>query len=170
MDKEARFFERIVRTHYWQKMPSVVEKIPFENRTFFSKYKRVDAPLTDALIAQHRQRRLILAHPLVDANDLVPHLLIDYNGNTPGRFYHHAGKILRDLGYEDIITFHSASPDHLHLYVFVDGLPLQKAYEQGRIINEKLMDKLSRQWNVLPSKSRPPEYAIAAVPYQRFSL
>jgi len=170
MDKEARFFERIVRTHYWLKMPSVVEKIPFENRTFFSKYRRVSASLSDALINEHHHQDHALAHSLIADDGRVPHLLIDYNGSNPERFYHHAGKILGELGYHDLITFRSATPNHLHLYVFIDQSVLQKAFEQGKIINEKLMDKLTKEWNVLPSPNKPPEYAIATIPHERFSL
>ncbi|HHH72762.1 MAG TPA: DUF1882 domain-containing protein [Sulfuricurvum sp.] len=170
MDKEARFFERIVRSHYWQKMPEIVEKFPFRNRIFFSKFKRINAPLTHQLIDQHRAGNISIAHSLIDKEGLVPHLVIDYNGNDPKYFYHHAGKVLHALQYDDLITFHSKTPGHIHLYIFVNNLPLQKAYEQGKIIDKELRKKLQRQWALLPDIEKPQEYAIAQLPYRRFFL
>jgi len=168
MEKEARFFERIVRSCYWQKMPEVAERIPFGNRTFFSKYKRIDAPLTDALINAHRARRLILAHPLVDDDGNVPFIVIDYNGDAPKHFYHHAGKVLHALGYEDLVTFHSESPKHLHLYIPC-GAALQHAVEMGKIISQKLEEKMNRQWRVFPTDTLPDAYNIINLPHALFT-
>ena len=170
MLKESRFFERIVRTHYWQKMPSVAETITFENRTFFSKYKRIDAPLTDALIAQHRSHQLTLAHSLIDSDGSVPHIVIDYNGDAPKHFYHHAGKVLHALGYDDLVTFHSKTPKHLHLYIACRGTALQHAVEMGKIISQKLEEKMNRQWRIFPTDTVPEAYNIMNLPYTVFTL
>ncbi|MEJ2467782.1 MAG: DUF1882 domain-containing protein [Campylobacterales bacterium] len=169
MDKEARFFERIVRTHYWQKMPEVEETIRFGNRTFFSKYKRIDAPLSDALIEQHRARQLTLAHALVDDDGNVPFIVIDYNGDAPKHFHHHAGKVLKTLGYDDLVTFQSKTPKHLHLYIACDGTALQHAVEMGKIISQKLEEKMSRQWRVFPTDALPDAYNIMNLPYTLFT-
>jgi len=170
MDKEARFFERIVRTHYWQKMPSVTEQITFGNRTLFSKYKRIDAPLSDDLIRRHRSRQETLAHDLVDAKGNVPHIVIDYNGDTPKHFYHHAGKILQTLGYDDLVTFQSKSSNHLHLYIACENTALQHAIEVGKIISQKLEEKMNRQWRVFPTDTVPDAYNIMNLPYALFTL
>lgn len=170
MDKEARFFERIVRSHYWQKMPEIVDRITVGNRILFSKYKRIDAPLTDALIDEHRAGNITLAHSLMDTNKLVPHIMIDYNGTDPHFFFHHSGKLLHALDFNDLITFHSKTKGHLHLYIYVNNLPLQNAIEQGKIIDKELSRKLNRQWSVLPGIERPPLYTIAPLPFNRFAL
>ncbi len=170
MDKEARFFERIVRTRYWQKMPSVAERIAFGNRTFFSKYACIDAPLTDTLINAHRAHQLTLAHALVDADGNVPHIVLDYNGDSPKHFYHHAGKILHAMGYDDLVTFHSKTPGHLHLYIACNDTALQSAIEMGKIISQKLEEKMNRQWRVFPTDTVPDAYNIMNLPYALFTL
>ncbi|UFS61406.1 DUF1882 domain-containing protein [Sulfurimonas sp. HSL-3221] len=168
MDREARFFEGIVRNHYWQKMPEVAEQIPFGNRTFFSKYKHIDAPLSDALINAHRAGQLTLAHPLVDDDGNVPFIVIDYNGDAAKHFYHHAGKVLAALGYGELITFQSATPQHLHLYIPC-GNALQQAVEMGKIISQKLEEKMNRQWRVFPTDTLPDAYNIINLPYALFT-
>ena len=168
MDKEARFFERIVRDRYWLKMPEVIETIPFGNRTFFSKYKRIDEPLSDTVINRHRAHRLTAALPLADKNGNVPFIVIDYNGDTPKHFYHHAGKVLKSLGFEDLVTFQSKTATHLHLYVATGGTALQHAVEMGKIISEKLEEKMSRQWRVFPTDTLPDAYNIINLPYKLF--
>jgi len=169
MDKEARFYERIVRTHYWQKMPEVCERLRFENRTFFSKYRRIDAPLTDTLINRHRAREITLAHALVNRDGRVPFIVIDYNGDAPRHFYHHAGKVLGTLGYDDMVTFYSKTPQHLHLYIAAGGAALQHAVEMGKIISAKLEEKMQRQWRVFPTDSLPEAYNIMNLPYTLFT-
>ncbi len=170
MDKEARFFERIVRTHYWVKRPTVVEQIPFGNRLFYSKYERIDAPLDDAVVEKHRQGRLTAAHSLVGNDGGIPHIMIDYNGSEPERFYHHSGRVLEYLGYDDLVTFRSKSPGHLHLYVACGAAALQEAIETGKIISEKLEEKLSKQWRVYPTDTLPDAYNIINLPYEIFTL
>lgn len=170
MSKEARFFERIVRSHYWLKMPEVVEQITFGNRTFFSKYKRIDAPLEDRIINEHRAGLLTAAHALVDDNGHVPHIVIDYNGNEPKHFYHHSGKVLEGLGYRDLVTFHSKTASHMHLYIACDCPALQEAIEMGKIISDKLEEKLARQWRIFPTDSLPEAYNIMNLPYESFTL
>lgn len=170
MEKEARFFERIVRTHYWRKTPGIAETITFENRTFFSKYRRVDAPLDETLIRQHRAGELTLAHALIDDDGRVPFIVIDYNGEDPKHFYHHAGKVLKSLGYEDLVTFRSKTPGHLHLYIACDGCALQHAVEMGKIISKNLEAKIGRQWRVFPSDTLPDAYNIINLPYTCYTI
>lgn len=170
MDKASRFFARIIRNHYWEKCSEVVEQIPFENRILFSKYQRIDAPLTDALINTHRSGTVTLAHALVGDDGNVPHILIDYNGDTPEHFYHHAGKLLAGMHHSDLVTFQSKSHGHLHLYIPIENCPLHSAIEIGTIISKKLEAKLTRQWRVFPSKAVPDAYNIANLPYTIYSL
>ncbi len=169
MSPEARFFERIVRTHYWRKMPEIVERITFGNRTFFSKYLRIDAPIDDNLVRRHLEGEIVAAHSLADDEGNVTQLLIDYNGDDPRRFRHHALKMLAQEGFDDVSVFRSASPSHLHLYVFVEKQPLQSAIETGKIISEKLEAKLAKQWRIFPTDSLPEAYNIANLPYEPFS-
>lgn len=170
MDKETRFFERIVRSHYWLKMPEVVERIAFENRTFFSKYKRMNAPLDDRIVNEHRAGVLTAAHSLVSDAGTVPHIVIDYNGDAPKHFYHHSGRVLDAMGYSDLITFRSKTPSHMHLYIACDDAALQDAIEVGKIVSGKLEEKLTRQWRVYPTETLPKAYNIMNLPYEPFSL
>ena len=170
MDKETRFFERIVRTHYWLKRPKVVDHISFGNRFFYSRYERIDAPLDEGVIEKHRQGQLIAAHSLIDDAGNVPHIAIDYNGTEPERFYHHSGRVLAHLGYDDLITFRSKSSGHLHLYIACSGIALQAAIKTGKIISEKLEEKLTKQWRVYPTDTLPDAYNIINLPYETFTL
>ena len=170
MDKEARFFERIVRTHYWLKQAEFVEQIVAGNRVFYSKYERIDAPLDSGIIDAHRKAKLIAAHSLIDDAGNVPHIAIDYNGTEPERFYHHSGQVLARLGYDDLVTFRSKSPGHLHLYIVCGDAALQEAIEMGKIISQKLEEKLAKRWRVYPTDNLPDAYNILNLPYEVFTL
>lgn len=170
MTKTEQLLQCIDRSHYWQKMPEVVETIPFNNRTFFSKYRRIDAPLTDDLIRRHSAREITLAHSLIRPDRTARLFVIDYNGNAPQRFYHLSGVVLSALGVEALYTFHSKSEGHLHLYADCGVHPLQAVIELGKMASNELAARLERQWKVFPTEALPEAYNIINLPYEPFSL
>jgi len=125
--------------------------------------------LDDVFIRYHCSGTITAAHSLIGDTGHVTHIVIDYNGSQPERFYHVAGKVLSDLGYNDLITFHSKTRGHLHLYIPVDKPALQEAIETGKIISKKLDEKMTKAWRVLPSDEVPDVYNILNLPFEAYT-
>lgn len=155
----------LIRDHYWLKHDKIIEEIPFEGRTFLSKYEKIDDYLSDELIEKHRNYKITVATTIPSD---APYFVFDYNGLEKELFYHRASKILRSLGLTDFIAFDSKTPSHLHLYVYCGNVSAPQREELAKIVSNKLEDKLEKQWRVYPNAGLPEAYNILNLPYQVF--
>ena len=155
----------LIRDHYWLKHPKIIEEISFERHTFLSKYERVDAYLSDALIQKHLEHKLTIAASIPKDAD---YFVFDYNGEDRAFFYHRISKVLRQHGLEQFEAFESKTALHLHLYVHCGTISAPQREELGKIISNKLEEKLQKQWRVFPSSALPEAYNILNLPFQTF--
>jgi len=155
----------LTRDHYWIKHPKIIEEIAFNGHTYFSKYERVDTYLNDALISKHQEHKVIIATTIpADAK----YLIFDYNGDSRELFYHKMLKILHHLELPNFIAYESKTPSHLHLYIHCGAVSAPQREELGKIISNKLEEKLQRQWRIFPSPGFPDAYNILNLPYTIF--
>jgi len=155
----------LVRDHYYLKHPKIIEEISYEGHTYLSKYERVDAYLSDKLITKHQEHKMIIATSIpLDA----PYLVFDYNGDNRELFYHKALKILRQLGIDDVVAYESKTVSHLHLYLHCGSISAPQREELGKIISNKLEEKLQKQWRIFPNSGLPEAYNILNLHYDIF--
>lgn len=155
----------LTRDHYWLKHPKIIEEITFEGRTFLSKYEKIDDVLSDELIKKHQDHKTTLATTIPsDAHYFV----IDYNGDEKELFYHKAVKILRRENLDAFKAYESKTPSHLHLYVYCGNISAPQREELGKIISNKLEEKLQKQWRIYPNSGLPEAYNILNIPYQEY--
>jgi len=155
----------LVRDHYWLKHPKIIEEIAFEGRTFFSKYELINEHLSDALIAKHQAHKITIATTIAkDANYIV----LDYNGDEKALFFHKVSKVLRTQGLNEFTAYESKTLSHLHLYVSCGNISASQREELGKIISNKLEDKLQKQWRIYPNSGLPEAYNILNIPYEEY--
>ena len=155
----------LIRDHYWLKHPKVIEEIEFEGRTFLSKYELINEHLSDALITKHHAHKITIATTIPNnANYFV----IDYNGDEKALFFHKVSKVLRKEGLNEFEAYESKTSSHLHLYVYTDYISAPQREELGKIISNKLEDKLQKQWRIYPNSSLPEAYNILNIPYEEY--
>jgi len=155
----------LVRDHYYLKHPKIIEEITFEGHTFLSKYERVDAYLSDDLIARHQARKITIATSIPSD---AQYLLFDYNGKEQALFYHKMAKVLRQQGIDTFIAYESKTPLHLHLYLYCGEISAPQREELGKIISDNLEKKLQKQWRIFPNPALPEAYNIINLPYDIF--
>lgn len=155
----------LIRDHYWLKHPKIIQEITFDGRTFLSKYEKIDSFLSDELIEKHRNHKITLATTIpADADYFV----IDYNGDEKELFYHKVSKILRSQGLNEFAAYESKTPSHLHLYVHCGDISAPQREELGKIISNKLEEKLQKQWRIYPNPALPDAYNILNLPHHIF--
>jgi hypothetical protein len=160
---------KIVSDHYWIKRDSVVSKISYKGRTFYNKFERVDAPLTQAIINQHLKGEITVAHSLINKHNKVENIVIDYNGRDPERFYHKAQLLLREEGFINFTAYKSKTEGHLHLYIHKGHTALPEAIQLGKMLSMKLAAKQPKQWRMFPNHDMPDEYNILVLPYDVYA-
>lgn len=158
-----------MRTDHYYVRTGKSNKITFNGRTFFDKFERVDATLSSAILKEHADKKIEVAHALITKTNKVENIVFDYNGRDPQRFYHRAQLLLREEGFINFTAYETKTPGHLHLYIHKGHTTLQEAYQIAKTLSSKLSQRLSTQWKMFPNADLPPEFNILTVPYEVYA-
>ena len=153
--------------HYYIKRGTIVEKILFNNRTFYAKFERIDKPLTPLLFKQHLQRQYIIATPLLKENH-TNYLVLEYKGEEYQRFYHLIKHLFKTLHIQHYHIYQGKDKQRVQVFIEVEHLSLKEAEERLQKISDALKQKLTKKWKTLPSSSLPEAYNIVTLPYQKY--
>jgi len=140
-----------------------VEKVIFNNRTFYSKFEKVNAPLTSALIKQHFKHEITLAVPLVE-NDCVNYLVIEYLQEDWSTFYSLIKHLLKTLGVEDFFSYRNSKKELLQLFIPRQNIKLEQAYAEVENIKHHLELKSKKSYKIYPNKNLPKNHNIIVLP------
>jgi len=160
---------KMVSDHYWIKRDTVVEKLSFKGRTFYNKFEKVNAPLSQNVINQHLKGEITVAHSLINKHNKVENIVIDYNGRDPERFYHKTQLLLREEGYINFTAYKTKTEGHLHVYIHKGHTTLPEAIQLGKMLSMKLATKQPKQWKMFPNNDMPDEYNILTLPYEVYA-
>ena len=153
-------------SYYYIKRNTIVEQIPFNNRTFYAKYERIDEPLTPLLLEQHLDREYTIAAPLLKDNK-TNYLVIEYKGEEHQRFYHLAKHLFKTLDITDYQIYEGKDEERLQIFIAVDSLCLEVAEAHLLKLSNALKEKMVKKWKCLPSNSLPDAYNIITLPYKK---
>jgi len=155
-------------SHYYIKRSAIVEKITFNNRTFYAKFEHVNEPLTPLIIKQHLNRQYTIAVPLLK-NNHTNYLVIEYKGAEHQRFYHLVKHLFKTLDIKEYLIYQGKDVERLQVFVKVDNLPLEEATKELEVLSLALKEKMVKKWKCLPCSSLPEEYNIVTLPYKILS-
>ncbi|PHS34750.1 MAG: hypothetical protein COA92_00265 [Sulfurovum sp.] len=151
--------------HYYIKRSTIVEKIAFNNRTFYAKFERINEALTPLLLKQHHNRQYTIAVPLLKDNH-TNYLVIEYKGDEHQRFYHLVKHLCKTLDISHYHIYQGKDIERLQVFIEVDNLTLEEADAELQTLSTALKEKMTKNWKCLPSSSLPEEYNIITLPYQ----
>jgi len=160
---------KMIKKPYYIKRDKIIQKINHKGRIFFDKYEKVDSMLTKSLMDEHSDKKIFIAHALINDRDKVENIVFDYNGRDPERFWHRCSLMLREEGFLNFTAYESKTPGHLHLYIHKGHTTLQEAYQLGQKLSMKLSQKLPKQWKIYPSADIPREFNILNLPYSVYN-
>ena len=152
-------------SHYYIKRSSIVEKILFDNRTFYAKFEHIDEPLTPLIIKQHLNRQYTIAVPLLKDKH-TNYLVIEYKGEEYQRFYHLIKYLLKTLEITDYSIYEGNDIERLQVFIKVDNITLEEADKELNKLSELLKEKMTKKWKCLPLLSLPESYNIVTLPYK----
>jgi hypothetical protein len=156
---------KMINRPYYEYVGSTVNKISYNGRVFYDKFKKVERSMTQQVLRKHFNKEITLAHQLANKMGKVENIVFDYNGRDPQRFYHKAQLLLREEGFINFTAFETKTKGHLHLYVHKGHTTLNEAYQLGKTLSLKLGAKTPKQWKMFPNQDLPPEFNILTVPY-----
>lgn len=157
---------KMITDHYFIKREKIVSKFEYRGRYFFNKFERVDAILTQSLIKEHLEGKIIIAHDLITKDNHVENIVFDYNGFNTERFWHRAQLILRDEGFINFTAYKSKTPGHLHLYVHKGHTTFNEGCQLASKLSMLFSSKMPTEWRAFPMMNLPKEYNIMILPYE----
>jgi hypothetical protein len=158
-----------MRTDHYYVRGDKSNRITHNGRTFFDKFEKVDSSLSSAILKEHADKKIEVAHSLILRGDKIENIVFDYNGRDPQRFYHRAQLMLREEGFINFTAYETKTDGHLHLYVHKGHTTLQEAYQIAKHLSSKLSQKLPTQWKMFPNNDIPVEFNILTVPYEVYA-
>lgn len=156
---------KMITDHYWLRTKGIGEKINFHGRILYDKFKRVDEPLTHAVIQAHLRGEITVAHSLINKMDKVENIVFDYNGYNKERFWHRAQLLLREEGFINFTAYETRTREHLHLYIHKGHTTFQEACQLAKNLSSKLAQKTPLEWKMFPTMDLPRDYNILTIPF-----
>ncbi len=139
--------------YYYIKSTNIVDKISFNGRNFYSKYKRVDKKPNSIVLNQHLKREIKVALPLKENQ-----IFIRYFGKESDKFLFLLNRLIRESQKEIFLYQKDKEIDILIV------LNSNSSYKIKRLISSKLREFLEIEWKILPDKTLPESYNIFPLP------
>ena len=152
--------------YFYIQSDSIVEKISFNNRIFYSKYEKIYTPLNSTLLQQHKSNAITLALPLIE-HDKVNYLVIEYSQENWQSFYSLVKHLLKSLEIENFVSYRNEKEELLQIFIHRKDTPLETAYKEVDNIKHLLKLKSNRSYKILPNKNLPKNYNIITLPQEK---
>jgi len=145
---------------------SIVEKINFNNRTFYSKYKKITTPLNPILLKQHQNHDIHLALPLIEDNR-VNYLVIEYYQEDWKGFYALVKNLLKNLHIKLFYSYRDEKKMLLQIFIPRDNIGIETAYKEAENIKFLLNLKHKKSYKIFPNSNLPKNYNIITLPQKK---
>jgi len=152
--------------YFYIQSKSIVEKISFNNRTFYSKYKKNSMPISPILLKQHQDNEVSLALPLVE-NNRVNYLVIEYLQEDWERFSALIQHLFKTLEIRNYSIYRNPKKALLQIFIPRENISLDIAYKEVDNIKLILEFKSKKSYKIFPNKNLPQNYNIITFPYQK---
>ena len=152
--------------YFYIQSKAIVEKIIFNNRTFYSKFEQHPLPLNPILLQQHLNHDVTLAMPLIE-HGMVNYIVIEYSNDDWKSFYGLVKHLFKSL---DIHTNYSyRNHKHSTLQIFIPILPtyLEEAYKKIDVLKDTLELKSKKSYKIFPDKYLPEKQNIIVIPHEK---
>ncbi len=152
--------------YFYIQSKSIVEKIIFNNRTFYSKFEKHLLPLNPILLQQHFHHEVTLAMPLIE-HGMVNYIVIEYSNDDWKSFYALVKHLLKSLDIHNYQSYRNTKNSTLQIFIPILALPLEKAYKKIDVLKDTLELKSKRSYKIFPDKYLPEKQNIIMIPHEK---
>ena len=151
---------------YYIQKDSIVDKIKFNNRTFYSKFKKIDTSPTPLLIEQHLHREFTIALPLIN-NNHTNYIVLEYEKEENNRFYHLVKYLLKSLYITNFYTYQSSKENFVQIFIPIGNITLEEIYKKVENIQQILEFKSFKRCKIFPDVNLPKNYNKITLPIKK---
>ena len=151
---------------YYIQRDTIVDKIKFNNRTFYSKFEKIDRPPTPLLIEQHLHREFTIALPLI-TNNHTNYIVLEYEKEETNYFYHLLKHLLKSLYITEFYTYEGSINRVVQIFIPVEDSPIKEVYKKVKNIKQTLELKSSKRCKIFPDENLPKNYNKIIIPIEK---
>ena len=152
--------------YFYIQKESIVEKVTFDNRIFYSKFEKYAMPINSDLLIKHHKHELTLAIPLIE-EELVNYIVIEYQQNDWQIFYSLLKHLLKSLDIQIFIACRHTEKELFQLFIPQNNILLDFAYDKVETIKHLLELKSKQSYKIYPNKNLPKNLNIITLPTQK---
>ena len=152
--------------YFYIQKKSIVEKVIFNNRTFYSKFEKYKVPISSDLLKQHQNNEISLAIPLVE-EAFVNYIVIEYQQEDWRLFYSLLKHLLKSLEIEHFQAYINTNKELFQLFIPRGNIELIKAYKEVESIKHLLELKCKKSYKIYPNKNLPKSFNIITLPTKK---
>jgi hypothetical protein len=152
--------------YFYLQKQSIVEKITFNNRTFYSKFEKHKTPISPILLEQHQNNEISLAISLVEKS-FVNYIVIEYQQDDWNLFYSLIKHLLKSLEIENFQAYINKDKKLFQLFIPRDKVELDLVYKEVEDIKHLLELKSKKSYKIYPNKNLPKDFNIITLPIQK---
>ena len=152
--------------YFYIQEKSIVEKVIFNNRTFYSKFKKYKMPIDSNLFKKHQNNEISLAIPLVE-EDFVNYIVIEYQQKDWNIFYSLLKHLLKSLDIVNFRAYINPNKELFQLFIHRDKVAVDIVYKEVENINHLLELKSKKSYKIYPNKNLPKNFNIITLPTQK---
>ena len=152
--------------YFYIQKESVVEKVTFNNRTFYSKFEKYPLPIETNILQQHKNNDITLAVSLIE-EDCSNYIVIEYQQEDWNVFHALLKHLLKSL---NIFTFQAYINSHKNLFqLFIprEKIELELIYGEVENIKHLLELKAKKSYKIYPNKNLPKNFNIITLPTKK---
>lgn len=153
--------------HFYLQQKSIVERITFNNRTFYSKFQRQEGDITPEMLQQHQNQELSLAIPLIKTNNCIDYIVIEYQQQDWKAFYSLLKHLLKSLHIDEPLAYYNEKKEIFQLFIPQTNLDLEVSYKEVENIKHHLELKYKKSYKIYPNKNLPKNFNIITLPIQK---
>ena len=152
--------------YFYVQSKSIVEKITFNNRTFYSKFEKFPTPISSILLKQHQENEVSLALPIIE-NNKVNYLVIEYLQEDWKTFYALIQHLFKTLEITNYLAYQNPKKELLQIFIPRKNISLETAYKEVEQIKLILEFKSKKSYKIFPNRNLPKNYNIITLPSQK---
>jgi len=146
---------------------SVVEKVTFNNRTFYSKFEKHQLPLGANLLQLHQNNEITLAVSLINNNNSSHYIVIEYQQEDWNLFYALLKHLLKSLNIVTFQAYFNPNKNLFQLFIPRKKSDLELIYREVESIKHLLELKAKKSYKIYPNKHLPKNFNIITLPTQK---
>jgi len=152
---------------YYIQRDFIVKKFKFKNRTFYSKFEKIERFNSSLLVQQHLNREITIGAPLI-LDEKIDYIVLEYLEDR--QLIYQIRHILKLIGVDNHFSYKGVKPQTILTFISTKSLKKEESLYLIERLNQFLVEKNIHRCRVLPNITLPDWYNIITLPIEKLEI